>query len=191
MCSYASADKLIFSAMSVVSDTMESFTKLASTSLERHSQQLGKELIVELGDGEEENSRGERRIEQIGIVGVGTRAQFGKIDAYTSHQIGVHVGVVLLDVSVAEFVHANAEQEFVDVSQRTIRRNVAQPGAIQLVKRPNLQNSVDHLGARFLEVRGKEVRVLIVAHEIVVDQLHAGVERFLVEGGEQAVLENF
>ena len=32
MCSYSSADKLIFSAMSVVSDTMESFTKLASTS---------------------------------------------------------------------------------------------------------------------------------------------------------------
>jgi hypothetical protein len=32
MCSYASPEKLIFSAMSVVSDTLESFTKLASTS---------------------------------------------------------------------------------------------------------------------------------------------------------------
>ena len=32
MCSHASPDRLIFSAMSVVSDTMESFTKLASTS---------------------------------------------------------------------------------------------------------------------------------------------------------------
>jgi hypothetical protein len=31
-CSYASADKLVFSAMSVISDTMESFTKLMSTS---------------------------------------------------------------------------------------------------------------------------------------------------------------
>jgi hypothetical protein len=31
-CSYNSADKLIFSAMSVVSDTMEAFTKLVSTS---------------------------------------------------------------------------------------------------------------------------------------------------------------
>ncbi len=31
ICSYASADKLIFSAMSVVSETMEAFTKLVST----------------------------------------------------------------------------------------------------------------------------------------------------------------